>query len=249
MIRAVALGLLLVVTTLLTGCGILVVDEAPTEEVRISAPPLVDADLAVEALTSPQVRSPSRAKTRRVAQRAALEIRIPACDDDEATGRGFALDARTLVAAHDAIPGGGWVRVSTRNRQSTAVGAAGAYRVGELGIARVARRLPRRLTLRRSVPAGLPVVAVAERDDKLRMLPGVVVDSVPGAPYGVPAKVLRLTSAVREGDAGPVLDAKGRIVAVVFAIDERTTLGVAIPAATLRELAATRRLEARDACA
>ena len=80
------------------------------------------------------------------------------------------------------------------------------------------------------------------------MLPGVVVDSVPGAPYGARTKVLRLTSAVREGDVGPVLDAKGRIVAVVFAVDPRTTLGLAIPVSALRGRAAARVGEALDAC-
>ena len=60
--------------------------------------------------------------------------------------------------------------------------------------------------------------------------------------------MLRLTSDVREGDAGPVLDAKGRLVAVVYGVDERTTLGLAIPAAALRGRAAARTLEALDAC-
>ena len=74
------------------------------------------------------------------------------------------------------------------------------------------------------------MVVVVERNGKLRMLPGVIVDSVPGAPYGAKTKVLRVTSAVQEGDAGPVLDAKGRIVGAVFGVDDRTGLGVAIPA-------------------
>ncbi len=89
---------------------------------------------------------------------------------------------------------------------------------------------------------------VAERRGKLRMLPGVVVDAVPGARYGARTKVLRVTSAVREGDTGPVLDAKGRIVAVVFAVDPRTTLGLAIPVAALRGRGAVRTLEALPAC-
>ena len=80
------------------------------------------------------------------------------------------------------------------------------------------------------------------------MLPGVVVDSVPGAPYGTRTKVVRLTSAVREGDTGPVLDAKGRIVAVALGVDPRTTMGVAIPVSALRGRAAARGMEALSAC-
>jgi hypothetical protein len=92
------------------------------------------------------------------------------------------------------------------------------------------------------------VVVVTERRGKLRMLPGVIVDSVPGAPYGAKTKVLRVTSAIQEGDAGPVLDAKGRIVGAVFGVDERTGLGVAIPAAALRGRVAGRTLETLDSC-
>ena len=69
------------------------------------------------------------------------------------------------------------------------------------------------------------MVVVTERRGKLRMLPGVIVDSVPGAPYGAKTKVLRVTSAIQEGDAGPVLDAKGRIVGAVFGVDEGRVSG------------------------
>jgi hypothetical protein len=74
------------------------------------------------------------------------------------------------------------------------------------------------------------------------------VDSVPGAPFGARTKVLRLSSAVRDGDAGPVLDAKGRIVGAVFGVDERTSLGVAVPVAALRGRAAGRTVETLNAC-
>jgi hypothetical protein len=247
MIRATALGLTLVVTILLTGCGIVVTDEAPIDALAVSAPALLPAFPEVEVLVPAPTRALSLGRARRMAQKAALEIRIPACDDD-ALGRGFALDAHTLVAPRDAVPGGGWVRVETANQRSTAVGAASAYRVGELGVVRVARRLPRKLPLGRSVAAGASVVVVTERDRKLRMLPGVIVDSVPGAPFGVRTKVLRLTSDVREGDAGPVLDAKGRIVAAVFGVDSRTSLGMAIPVTALRGRAAALTVESLNAC-
>ena len=247
MIRPVALGLTLVVTVLLAGCGIVVTDAAPTDDLQVSAPALLEAFPEIEALAPPPARALSRGRARRVARRAALQIRVPACDDDS-TERGFAVGSHTLVAHRDVLPGGGWVRVWTANRRSTALGPASAYRVGELGVAQVARPVPRRLPLARSVAAGASVVVVAERGGKLRMLPGVVVDSVRGAPFGARTKVLRVTSAVREGDAGPVLDAKGRLVAYVFGVDPKSTLGVAIPVAALRGRAATRTLEALDAC-
>ena len=247
MIRATALGLTLVVTVLLTGCGIVVTDEAPIDALEVSAPALLPAFPEVEVLAPAPTLALSLGRARRIAKKAALEIRIPACDDD-ALGRGFAIDVHTLVAPRAAVPGGGWVRVKTANRRSTAVGAASAYRLGELGVVRVAHRLPRELPLGRGVAAGASVVVVTERDRKLRMLPGVIVDSVPGARFGVRTKVLRLTSDVREGDAGPVLDAKGRIVAAVFGVDSRTSLGMAIPVTALRGRAALRTVESLTAC-
>jgi hypothetical protein len=247
MIRGVALGLALVVTVLLTGCGLVVVDEAPTTDIRASAPALLPTFPEVAELAPAPTRTLALANARRLARKAALQIRIPACDDD-ALGRGFALDAHTLVANHDAVPGGGWVRVETANRRSTAVGAASAYRVGELGVIQVARKLPRKLTPNPIVGTGASVVVVTEREGKLRMLPGVIVDTVPGAPFGARTKVLRLSSAIEDGDAGPVLDAKGRVVGAVFGVDERTRLGVAVPVSALRGRAAGRTVEALDAC-
>lgn len=247
MIRAAALGLALVVTFLLTACGVVVTDEAPTDVLQVSAPTLAQPFPEVEALAPAPTRTLSLGRARKVAQRAALQVRIPSCDDD-AVGRGFAIDSHTLIAPRDLVEGGGWVRVETANRRSTAVGAASAYRVGELGVARVSRRLPRKLRVGPSVAAGASVVVVAEREGKLRMLPGVVVDAVRGAPYGARTKVLRVTAAVREDDTGPVLDASGRVVAVVFAVEPRTTLGLAIPVSALRGRGAARTLETLSAC-
>lgn len=246
MIKAVALGLALVVTVLLTGCGIIVTDEAPTGDIRASAPALLSTFPEVEELVPASTRTISLGKARRLVRQTALEIRIPACDDDP-LGRGFALDAHTLVAHRDAVPGSGWVRVAA-NRRSTAVGAATAYRLGDLGVIQVARRLPRSLGSDPNPGAGAPVVVVTERDGKLRLLPGVIVDRVSGAPFGAKTKVLRLSSAVQDGDAGPVLDAEGRIVGAVFGVDERTSLGLAIPASALRGHAVRRMVGALDAC-
>jgi hypothetical protein len=244
-IRGAALGLTLVLTIALAGCGLLVTDEAPADVIQVSAPSLIVTFPEVDALVPTPARALSLDRARRLARQAALQVRIPGCSGT-ATGRGFALDSRTIVAHRGVLPKAGWMRVWAANGRSTAVGAASAYRIGDLAVARVARPLPRRLPSALSIDAGASVVVVTERGGKLRMLPGVVVDSVPGAPYGAPTKVLRLTAAVRDGDAGPVLDVNGRVIAALFAVDPRTTLGLALASATLRGRAAA--LEALPAC-
>ena len=70
MIRAAALGLTLVVTILLTGCGIVVTDEAPTDVLQLSAPALIPAFPEVEALAPAPTGKLSLGKARRVARRA-----------------------------------------------------------------------------------------------------------------------------------------------------------------------------------
>ena len=74
-------------------------------------------------------------------------------------------------------------------------------------------------------------------------------DSVAGAPFGVHGRVMRLTSTLRHDEpGGPVIDARGRIVAVAFATDPRTGFAVAVPIRTLRSLVAARSLEALPSC-
>ena len=93
------------------------------------------------------------------------------------------------------------------------------------------------------------VNTVANPADSQLPLDCVVVDRVAGAPFGVRGRVLRLTSPLRPGDAGgPVIDAKGRLVAVAFATDPTTGLAVAVPLDTLHALVAARALDRVPAC-
>lgn len=232
--------------TLLTGCGS--VTEPPTDPLQISAPPLVEVDPEVEALALTPIRALSPARARRIAQRARLGIGFPTCEG-EPTGSGFALDGQTLIADREVVPGAGKPTISTKGRQLT-VGASSAYGVGNLGVVRVEGRLPRPLTPGGSISLGSSVVVVGNRDGaRLRALAGVLVDSVPGASFGVPSRVLRLSTTVRaDGVGGLVLDTRGGLVGVVFATDPRTTLALAIPLPTLRTLLAARDLEALPAC-
>jgi hypothetical protein len=233
--------------SLIPGCGIVVVDEAPKGDTRLYAPRLVEVDARVEARSAAIANlSPGRAK--RQVRRGMLRIRNSGCDGTP-TGSGFALDSTILLAHRDVLPGASALRVAPRNGRARVLEASRVYRLGEFGIARVERRLPRKLPLG-SIPPGASIAVVGyPLSAKPRLLPGVVVDSVPGAPFGVRGRVVRLTSALPHDEpGGPVIDAKGRIVAVAFATDPRTGLAVAVPIRTLRSLVTARALEALPPC-
>ena len=240
----VVVGLAMLV--LVPGCGLVVVNESPAGGVDLAAPALVEADPAVEAKTAP-VATMSLARVRRQARSAALRIRNAGCDR---AGSGFALDSKLLLAGRDVVPGAGALRISSRKSAARAVGASRVYRLGDLVVARVAGRLPRRGAAVTRAHSGASVAVVGYPLSRApRLFPGVVVDTVAGAPFGVRGPVLRLTSDLRRDEAGgPVVDAKGRIVAVAFATDPRTGFAIAAPVSTIRSSVAAGSLEALSRC-
>jgi hypothetical protein len=155
-----------------------------------------------------------------------------------------------VLAQADVLPGSGTLKVAPRKHRAKAIGAGHVYRLGELGIARVDGRLRRKMPLTRSTALGASVAVVGyPLSARPRILRGVVVDRVAGAPYGVRGRVLRLTSPLRHDEpGGPVIDAKGRIVAVAFTTDPTTGLAVALPIKALRSPVEARALDALPPC-
>lgn len=243
------LGLVLVgIAALVLGPGAgLVVDEAPLVQVNLAAPVLVVPDPVVEAQPA-AVAAVSPARTRLQTRHAALRIRNTACDRARA-GSGFALDSQLLLADRGVVPGASALRIASHGAAAKGVVASRVFRVGELVVARVDGRLPHRPA---AVPAssGASVAVVGyPLSGTPRVLPGVVVDTVAGAPFGVRGPVLRLTSDLRHDEpGGPVIDAKGRIVAVAFATDPATGFAIAAPIATIRSSVAAGSLEALSPC-
>jgi len=242
----VVVGLAMLV--LVPGCGLVVVNESPAGEVDLAAPALVEADPVVEARTA-SVAAMSLARVRRQARSTALRIRNVGCDRVRA-GSGFALDSKLLLAGRDVVPGAGALRISSRMSAARAVAASRVYRLGDLVVARVANRLPRRGAAATRIASGASVAVVGYPLSRApRLFPGVVVDSVAGAPFGVRGPVLRLTSDLRGDEVGgPVVDAKGRVVAVAFETDPRTGFAIAAPISTIRSSVAAGSLEAISHC-
>ena len=65
----------------------------------------------------------------------------------------------------------------------------------------------------------------------------MVVDRVDGYGFGIQGPVLRITAEVRPGNSGgPMLDRRGRVAGIVFAIERVTGFGLAIPMGTVNAL-------------
>ncbi len=238
--RALGGTALVAAVLVLAGCGGAITEAPPDDAIRAPVPPLVEVDPDVRAEVAAHIPTLARDSAERRARRGTLRIRNTACDGVY-TGSAFALDPHTLVTNRHVLAGASLLEVSTWDGRTVPVESASVSRLGDLGIARVERQLPQALPLGGKIPRGSSVTAVGfPLGGELRLLPGVLVDEVPGAPFGVPGRVMRLTADVQHGNSGgPVLDARGRVVGVVFAIEIRTQLALAIPVATLRHLVAT----------
>lgn len=244
------LGLLavgLVALVLVPGCGLVVVNEAPAGQLRLDAPSLVEPDPVVESRTA-AVANVSLARARLQARRALLRIRS-SCDGVR-SGPGFALGPGLLLATRSVMPGAGRLRVASGRGPAESVDASRVYRLGAFGVARVARPLPHVGAIGASPGSGTSVAVVGYPPAGAPSLsPGVVVDTVSGAPLGIDGRLLRLTSTLSADDpGGPVVDARGRVVAVAFATDPRTGLALAAPIGTLRSLVDKGALESLPAC-
>jgi S1-C subfamily serine protease len=70
--------------------------------------------------------------------------------------------------------------------------------------------------------------------DQLAVTSGAVIAYVAGSKYGEPGGVMEISNLVQHGNSGgPLLDSRDRVVGVVFAIDNASGDGLAIPASTL----------------
>jgi len=234
--------------SLIPGCGLAVVENASNNEVRLDAPALVQPDPVVEA-RAVAIATVSPGKARRTLLREMLRVRTNGCAG-VTSGSGFALDPHLLLASRDVLPAAGTLKVGPRGGRARSLEAAQVFHLGGLGIARVGGRLPSRAPFGQDTALGASIAVVgAPLSPAPRILPGVVVDTVAGGPFGIKGRVLRLSSQLRKGDAGgPVVDPKGRVVAVAFTTDPATGFAVAVPVGTLRSLLARRALEAAPAC-
>jgi S1-C subfamily serine protease len=186
---------------------------------------------------------------RRRAERMVVRVRNVSCLG-VGTGSGFALDEHTLLTNRHVLAGADSVEVSTWDGHSLKVATAEVGALVDLGIATVSGTLPSAGSRFADPRAGGRIEVVGfPLGGPLTFSGGRVLDFVAGSRFGIPGPVMRITANVEPGSSGsPVLDAQGRVVGIVYALEVATGLGLAIPLETLRTLVSRGGLQAIPAC-
>ena len=221
---------------LLAGCSP-VAEEPPEAAPEVTVPELVDVTADVPQTERARLPRLARDSAERRAKQITVRVRNLTCQG-LSVGSGVALDSNLLVTNRHVLAGAEELEVSTWNGRTLQVTAASVAVLGDIGIARVEGRLPLAGAFGPSPEPGDLVTAVGyPRGGPLRLSEGTVVDRVDGAELEIPGSVVRVTARIQRGNSGgPLLDRKGRIAGIVYAIDLRNGLGLAIPVDTFRRL-------------
>jgi serine protease DegQ len=234
-VRRPATGLAAAVGLLLALPGCVTSPPAPT------APPSLPS--AKRVLAGDSARQQAREVTVRVRNRGCSFL---------ATGSGFAVTAHRLVTNRHVVEGADQLQLDSWDGRSISVAVHRVAYLHDLALIETVEALPRVARLAGGDPApGAEVSAVGfPLGGPLAQTRGTVVDLVPGAHLGETGKVLRFTAAVHHGNSGgPLLDGAGRVVGVVYASENRTGYGLAIPVSSLRTLLGGRdRLARPEGC-
>jgi S1-C subfamily serine protease len=242
---SIAIGMAMV----LGGCG-LQASAPPDEEPTITAPRLVKVAPHVPDAVRVEVPKIAARSFQRRARRLTLRVRNISCLG-VGVGSGFAIAHDVLITNRHVIAGAAVLEISTWDGRTLDVDTAEVGVLGDLGIVVPAGRVPQVGSYGKPPSKTTPItVAGYPLGGKLTLRTGTVIDYVDGSRgLGIRGRVMRLSARVQPGNSGgPVLDAKGKIVAVVYAIEIATGYGLAVPVDTLRSLARTGGFEQVPPC-
>jgi S1-C subfamily serine protease len=241
--------LLLALCTLVVGVGCAVTAEQPERASTYALPETVPVSSDVPIAEGAVLPTIARDSPARLAKRLTIRVRNVGCAG-VATGSGFAIAPDILITNRHVLAGASLLEVSTWDGRTFEISTAAVGRLGDMGIARVDGRLPQVGLFGPSPKSDAVVTAVGyPLGGPLLLSRGVVIDRVDGGKLNVPGAVVRVTARVQHGNSGgPLLDSKGRIAGIVYAIERRTGYGLAIPVDTMRRLARIGGYEAVPPC-
>jgi S1-C subfamily serine protease len=206
------------------GVGAIPAPPAPSWPQAPAVPASARAALAGEPL-----RLAADAETRHV-EKLTLRIRNISCGQ-AAIGSGFALDANTLITNRHVIAGAAALQADTWDGQTIDldVSQASTGLLVDVGVIHAAQALPVIAKTGPEPPVGAPITAVGyPLGGALTITHGRVLAYLDGnslpAEIAFDGRVMEVSAPVKHGNSGgPLLDARGRVVGVVFAAQPGVT--------------------------
>lgn len=174
----------------------------------------------------------------RAARELTVRVRASGCDG-VATGSGFAIARRALVTNRHVIANASEIQVNTWDGRSLNATVLRVAYYSDLALVVVDGDLPLvgMLAPRDARPGDHVIVAGFPLGGQQTVAEGDVLDYVVGANLGDGAQVMRLSATVQPGSSGgPVLDRRGEVAGVVYAIELGSHRALAIPASAVRSL-------------
>lgn len=155
------------------------------------------------------------------------------------SGSGFAVADHLLATNRHVVAGADVVQLSTWDGTSIDVEITGVAVHDDLAVVSTRQPLPELLPQTDSPDPGAEVAVVGyPGGDAIEFSWGRVRDYVDGKPFGRSTDTMRVDARVELGNSGgPLVDRKGNVVGVVFAIEVATGHGLVIPIESLQAAA------------
>lgn len=152
------------------------------------------------------------------------------------TGTSFAVSGGIATNRHVAS-GATTLALATWDGVDFTVKVRAISQVDDLALLSAAPNAPAAVFASNDPAPGAKVwVAGYPLGDQLSLLAGHVLGYVSGSPFDEPGQIIEISNAIQPGNSGsPLLDSKGQVVGIVFAIDTQNNDGLAIPLSTLQE--------------
>jgi S1-C subfamily serine protease len=225
---------LLIAAVLFAGC-VPAPATSSTGSEHVAAHDVLPSTARTADADTPAVRASSR---ERAARRMTVRVRSRGCGrvgtaSAVAVGRRLLVTNRHVVAGADSIELNYWDGTSARARPETVAVA------DDLALVRVSLRLPAVGRLAATdAPEGAALMVVGyPNGGQQKVVRGELVEYAPLERHPDASAVMRLSSPIAPGNSGgPVVDASGTVVGVVFGIETATGDGLAVPASAVRRL-------------